>query len=509
MSLLYTLLYLVLPAVALVYLFVRRKLSYWADRNVPHAPGSFPMGSIQGMGTKSHLSHILERIYQRFKSEGSAAGFYFTMRPSLMVTDLELVKQILVKDFNSFRDRGMFYNERDDPVSAHLFAIDGEKWRFLRNKLSPTFTSGKIKYMFHTMQEIGEELVQSFGRYEERNESIDAKALCTRFTCDVIGSCAFGLNCNSLKNEGSELITIAERLFKPSPVDGMWQFFFMSFKDLAVKLNMSITPRDIASYFMKLIPETVKYREENNVTRPDFLQLLIELKNKGTVDGAEQESSSETLTMNQVVAQSFVFMLGGFETSSTALTFALFELANNPEIQEKVRVEVCSVLARHDGKITYDALKEMTYLEQVVNETLRMYPPVPLIVRNSSHSYQITNPDVIIDADTMVLVPVYAIHNDPDIYQNPTRFDPDRFTPDAIQARHTHAFLPFGDGPRNCIGLRFALLEVKFGIAVLLNKFRFSTSAKMILPLELDISAPMMAAKGGVWLDVTKINSKE
>lgn len=114
-----------------------------------------------------------------------------------------------------------------------------------------------------------------------------------------------------------------------------------------------------------------------------------------------------------------------------------------------------------------------------------------------------------LDADTMVLVPVYAIHYDPDIYQNPTRFDPDRFTPEAIQARHTHAFLPFGDGPRNCIGLRFALLEVKFGIAVLLSKFRFSTSAKMILPLELDISGPMMAAKGGVWLDVNKINSKE
>ncbi|KAL9693610.1 hypothetical protein quinque_012895 [Culex quinquefasciatus] len=509
MSLLNTLLYLVLPAAALIYLFVRRKLSYWADRNVPHAPGSFPMGSLQGMGTKYHMSHILERIYQQFKNESPAVGFYLTMKPTLMVTDLELVKQILVKDFNSFRDRGVYYNEKDDPVSAHLFAIDGEKWRFLRNKLSPTFTSGKIKYMFNTMQEIGDEFVECFGRYEEREEAVDVKTLCGWFTCDVIGSCAFGLNCNSLKNEESELITIANRLFKTSPIDAMWQFFFMSFRDLSAKLRLLILPRDIAKYFMTLIPETVTYREQNNVTRPDFLQLLIQLKNKGTVDGAEQESSGETLTMNQVVAQSFVFMLGGFETTSTALTFALFELANNPEIQEKVRVEVSSVLARHDGKITYDALKEMTYLEQVVNETLRMYPPVPFVARNSNHSYHITNPDVTLDADTMVLVPVYAIHYDPDIYQNPTRFDPDRFTPEAIQARHTHAFLPFGDGPRNCIGLRFALLEVKFGIAVLLSKFRFSPSAKMILPLELDISAPMMAAKGGVWLDVNKINSKE
>uniref|UniRef100_A0A1Q3FIT7 Putative cytochrome p450 n=1 Tax=Culex tarsalis TaxID=7177 RepID=A0A1Q3FIT7_CULTA len=509
MTLLNTLLYLVLPAVALSYLFIRRKFSYWADRNVPHAPGSFPLGSLQGMGSKYHMTQIFERIYQQFKNVSPAAGFYLTMRPTLMVTDLELVKQILVKDFNSFRDRGMFYNEQDDPVSAHLFAIDGEKWRFLRNKLSPTFTSGKIKYMFHTMQEIGEQFVQCFERYVERGESVDAKALCTRFTCDVVGSCAFGLNCNSLKNEGSELINIANRLFKPSPIDAMWQFFFMSFKDLAVKLRMSITPRDVSKYFMKLIPETVTYREKNNVTRPDFLQLLIQLKNKGTVDGAEQEASSETLTMNQVVAQSFVFMLGGFETSSTALTFALFDLANNPEIQEKTRNEITAVLKRHDGKITYEAIKDMTYLEQVVNETLRMHPPVPFIARNANHAYRLTNPDVTLEADTMVMVPVYAIHSDPDIYPNPSRFDPDRFTPEAVQARHSHAFLPFGDGPRNCIGLRFALLEVKFAIAVLLCKFRFATSARMTLPLELDISAPTMVAKGGVWLDVKRVNPIE
>uniref|UniRef100_A0A1Q3FLF1 Putative cytochrome p450 n=1 Tax=Culex tarsalis TaxID=7177 RepID=A0A1Q3FLF1_CULTA len=509
MTLLNTLLYLVLPAVALIYLFIRRKFSYWADLNVPHAPGSFPLGSMTGMGTKYHMNHILERIYQQFKTVTPAAGFYLTMKPTLMVTDLELVKQVLVKDFNSFRDRGVYYNEQDDPVSAHLFAIDGEKWRFLRNKLSPTFTSGKIKYMFNTMQEVGDECVQCFDRYVDRNEPVDVKSLCAWFTCDVIGSCAFGLNCNSLKNEGSELINIANRLFKPSPIDAMWQFFFMSFRHLSAKLKLLILPRDIANYFMTLIPETVTYREKNNVTRPDFLQLLIQLKNKGTVDGSEQEASSETLTMNQVVAQSFVFMLGGFETTSTALTFALFELANNPEIQEKARGEVSSVLARHDGKITYEALKEMTYLEQIVNETLRMYPPVTFVARNANHAYRLTNPDVTLEADTMVLVPVYAIQRDPEIYPNPSRFDPDRFTSEAIQARHAYAFLPFGDGPRNCIGQRFALLEVKFGIAELLNKFRFTTSARMTLPLELDISGPMMAVKGGVWLDVRKVNAKE
>lgn len=142
-------------------------------------------------------------------------------------------------------------------------------------------------------------------------------------------------------------------------------------------------------------------------------------------------------------------------------------------------------------------------------ETLRLHPPVGNLFRVANQPYRLSKTDLIIEKGTLLMIPVTSIHQDPEIYPNPWQFDPERFTPEAIQARHSHAFLPFGDGPRNCIGMRFALLEVKFGIAVLLSKFRFSPSAKMILPLELDISAPMMAAKGGVWLDVNKINSKE
>lgn len=134
-----------------------------------------------------------------------------------------------------------------------------------------------------------------------------------------------------------------------------------------------------------------------------------------------------------------------------------------------------------------------------------MYPPVGNIIRIANQPYQLSSPNVLIEKGTMVMIPAYSIQRDPDIYPNPSQFDPDRFTPEAIQARHTHTFLPFGDGPRNCIGMRFALLEVKFGIAQLLSRLSFTLNSRVKLPLELETKSSMMEIKGGLWLDVKKI----
>lgn len=129
---------------------------------------------------------------------------------------------------------------------------------------------------------------------------------------------------------------------------------------------MKVVPKDVTEYFMNVVRGTVDQREKNNVMRSDFLQLLMQLKNKGTVEDHEEESQDK-ISMDEVAAQAFLFFFAGFETSSTALSFALFELANNQGIQEKTRAEVKRVLAAHGGQITYEALKDMSYLEQVVN----------------------------------------------------------------------------------------------------------------------------------------------
>ncbi|XP_058060788.1 probable cytochrome P450 6a14 [Anopheles bellator] len=502
------LLYLVLPVLGLSYYYTRQLYRYWDQRGIPQLEASFPLGNMKDVGRKLHFNDVMQVAYDLGKSLSKPfAGMYFMLKPVLIVTDLDMVKRMLVKDFNSFHDRGLYVNERDDPLSGHLFAIDGERWRYLRNKLSPTFTSGKIKAMFTTICEIGDEFLASVTKYVERGEPINMKLLCQCFTCDVVGSCAFGLECNSLKNEGSQLLKIGDEVFKPPVWRNMYIFLLITFKEWARKLHLRVLPSSVSSYFISLVRETVEHREKNLIERPDFLNMLIQLKNKGTVEEGEPgaDGPQDKLTLDEVAAQAFVFFFAGFETSSTTLSFALYELANNPDIQERVREEVLDKLQLHGNKITYEALKEMTYLDQVINETLRMYPPVPQLIRVSTKPYHVDTENCTLEKDCMLMVPIYSIHYDPAYHPNPGRFDPDRFTPEAVQARHTHAFLPFGDGPRNCIGMRFGLLEVKFGIVQLVSRLRFTVSSQMQLPMRMNKTAGILEAEGGIWLDATKL----
>ncbi|RZC38786.1 p450 domain containing protein, partial [Asbolus verrucosus] len=239
---------------------------------------------------------------------------------------------------------------------------------------------------------------------------------------------------------------------------------------------------------------TVSYREEKNYTRNDFLQLLIDLK--GSEDG---------LTMNDVAAQSFVFFLAGFETSSTLMTFTLYELARNQDIQQRLRDEINTVLAKHDGKITYDSIQEMKYMNQVIDESLRMYPPASLTNRKCVKDYKVPDDDITIEKGTSVIIPILGIHYDEEYYPNPEKFDPERFTEENKNSRHPYAHLPFGEGPRNCIGMRFGLMQAKVGLTSMIRNFQFTVSRKTKEPLKMQVNSVILAAEGDVWLDAQKI----
>lgn len=145
MGLLSGLIVVFISLVTIVYGYFKYSFGYWKLRGIPHDEPSFPYGNIKNVGKTIHSSIFLKRMYDKFKPTGAQfCGIYFFARPVAIVLDLNLLKHILVKDFNNFNERGLYYNEKDDPIGAHLFTMDGEKWKELRAKLTPTFTSGKI-----------------------------------------------------------------------------------------------------------------------------------------------------------------------------------------------------------------------------------------------------------------------------------------------------------------------------------------------------------------------------
>lgn len=153
-----------------------------------------------------------------------------------------------------------------------------------------------------------------------------------------------------------------------------------------------------------------------------------------------------------VAAQALVFFVAGFETSSSGTSFALHQLAFHPEIQNRAQEEIDQVLKKYNGKLSYDAVKEMTYLEWVFMEGMRIFPPSGFLMRECVKKYTIPETDVTIDAGVKVTVPIQAMHMDPKYFDNPTEFRPERFSPEEIAKRHKFVYLPFGDGPRGCIG---------------------------------------------------------
>lgn len=514
--------YLALIAVAtLLVLFVRQRYNYWKVRGVPYLDPVFPAGNVWGLGTRLHLSEVLQKCYEKLKGKGPFGGVYFFLGPTVLATDLDFIKTILVKDFQYFHDRSFYYNEKDDPLTGHLFTIEGQRWKNLRAKLTPTFTSGKMKLMFPIVADVAVELKKCLVTEKDDGGEVELKDVLARYTTDVIGKCAFGLDCNSLENPNAEFREMGRKIFTTTPFSIIKLFFVQQIKPLARKLGVTVLNQEVTKYFLKAVKDTVEYRESNNVERNDFMNLLIKLKNAEPVDEGSSRSM-EKLSLNEISAQAFVFFFAGFETSSTLMSFCLYELAMNQDLQDRARQNVRDVLSQH-GSLTYEAIHDMKYLENCIfgmtsintpyqplnndllSETLRIYPPASILFRTATQDYRVPNTDFTIEKGTATNIPVLAIHRDPEIYPDPMKFDPERFNADQVAKRHPFAYLPFGEGPRVCIGMRFALMQTRVGLATLLQNFRFTVSPRTRIPAKINPASGIIMAEGGLYLQVDRI----
>lgn len=353
-----------LGAIPLLILYVKKQQSFWKLRGIRSPPFIFAMGhSLDRFIHKVAASEIFNRFYREAKDD--IVGLYFLTKPVALVRSVELVKRIMISDFDHFISRGVYYNEKDDPVSAHLFSLSGSKWRKLRTKLSPTFTSGKMKMMFPIIVDIAKKFAETFAEETVAHPNgFEIKQLTSRFTTDVIGNCAFGIECNSLKEPKNNAYSLVnEKAFRRP----MWKIVVLhlaqSFPEMARRLRVQSTSKELNEFYSNMVRATLENRRKDPGTRNDFMNTLLQMHDN-------PRTEQERVTFNEIVAQSFLFFLAGFETSSSTMMFALHELAMNPEVQEKTVEHIKTVLQRHNNELTYECLQEMDFLEQVVNGEL-------------------------------------------------------------------------------------------------------------------------------------------
>ncbi|CAH1104625.1 unnamed protein product [Psylliodes chrysocephalus] len=496
---------LVIVVIFILILYFKRAFNYWKSKNVPYVEPIIPWGSLVPPHKRTEpIGDEVARIYRDAKKKGwKHLGFYILNGPIFMTTDLETLKCILTKDFNHFVDRGLIVNEKVEPITGHIFFLGGKKWRNLRTKFTPTFTSGKMRHMFETIADCGVKLEQYILKEISYHEPFDIKDILGNFATDIIGSCAFGLEINSFTDPNNPFRLMGRKIFLRSPVGNLKFLLVSNFPSIGRLLKLKLLDPEVTKFFTKVVIDTVNYREKNNVQRHDFLQLLIDMKNNK--DASKQPGDGKCLTINEMVAQCFVFFIAGFETSATTMAFALYELSKHLNIQKKVREEIDRVLRKHNDAVTYDSISEMKYLRQVIDETLRKYPAAPFITRQCVEDYVVPGTDIKIDKGVRVYIPIKGIHYDEEYYKNPEVFDPDRFTDENKQKLKPYAYIPFGEGPRMCIGMRFGIMQSKVGLVSILKNFKVSLNNKTKEPLKFLAASMIPQVEGGIWLNLEKI----
>lgn len=269
---------------------------YWRRKGFPHLPGRFPFGSSRDMALLGrYQGHVLQDFYNRL-SPNPFGGFYIWNYPFLLLSSPEMVRIVMAKEFHHFRDRGRLEASSNSPLSNHLFSLDGDLWRAMRIKLTPAFTSGRLKHMYSLFDICAKKFEESLQR--NVNETVDIKALVSGYAQETISSCAFGLELTPTISEQFSKVT--QTIFPQCVhMERKIQIALVLMFPFIEKLSaFNFLNKDVDEFFLSLVKDTVKYREENNVRRNDFLDLLLQLKNKGTLDTGDKEVAANTEQSN-------------------------------------------------------------------------------------------------------------------------------------------------------------------------------------------------------------------
>ncbi|XP_076285744.1 cytochrome P450 6a2-like isoform X2 [Lasioglossum baleicum] len=304
------------------------------------------------------ISDVVVNLYKKYKHE-PVVGLFDGTSPVLVLHDPDIIKNVLIRDFSSFQERPHTVHERTEPLSPHLVQLDARRWRPIRPKLTPFFTSGKLKEMFTLMVEVSKNLEGYLNDVVGTGKPVEVRELTAQYSTDVIGTCAFGLNMNAVGEENSEFRRIGRQIFEGNMENFLRLKTRLFCPNLYNLLGYVVPEKTLTRFFTKLVMSTIKYRKEHGIYRPDFINALAELHNHPEqIEGVE-------MTDKLLTALAAGFFAAGFETTSTSMSWTLYELAQNHEIQDKLHEEIKAYHDKYGDTYTIDSLKELKYVDKV------------------------------------------------------------------------------------------------------------------------------------------------
>ncbi|KAK7863477.1 hypothetical protein R5R35_010513 [Gryllus longicercus] len=377
-------------------------------------------------------------------------------------------------------DKSSLYSFIRPWLGEGLLTSTGNKWHSHRKLITPTFHFKILDSFLEVFAENSQILVESMEKEVGNTGGFDVYPYITLCTLDIICETAMGSQINAQRGGHSDYVRAIydisecalERVMRP------WLYPDCVFRRSGTGKRFHQHLATLHGFTTKVIQERKIFLKNNSSATADenkddfgvkrrlaFLDLLLEASKGGTV-----------LSDEDIREEVDTFMFEGHDTTSAGICWTLFLLGTHRQVQEKVAEELQAIFQGSDRPPSMQDLAEMKYLERVIKETLRLYPSVPIIGRHVTQDVQIGN--YTIPAGCDVTVHIYHVHRNPEYFPEPEKFDPDNFLPERVQGRHPYAYIPFSAGSRNCIGQKFALLEEKVVLSMLLRRYSFQALDK-------------------------------
>ncbi|GLH01135.1 Uncharacterized protein GBIM_07344 [Gryllus bimaculatus] len=390
---------LLVGAAGALYAYVTRHFDYWRRRGVPFLRPLPVAGNLKDVLLfRKHVGDVLHEVYTQMKEEPYLGLFFYDV-PVFFIKDAELFKEILTNDFEYFQDRG-FSPDKDDLIFSEslfarkgqdnlVFCIPGDRWKDLRLKLHPAFPVTKLKRFYDLIEQKASNLDHYFDEAAEKGEPCDVSNACARYTMDAVATVGFGIETTALTNDDDPLHRVLRTTFVYS------KLYLLALLRL---LRLSLVPAPLADFLRRTVWAAARERERTGTlgARRDMLDLLLELRDKGriaadedtadggdsgrriaddgngpivendsTESGEEAGSSVSDMDGDVLIAQAFTMFTAGFETTSATMSFALYHLAKEQVIQDKLRNILQEVVQNNEGKLSYDALQSVKYLDMI------------------------------------------------------------------------------------------------------------------------------------------------
>ena len=411
--------------------------------------------------------------YQKY---GPNYLLFMGIAPMIVTQDPEMIKDVLVRKFDNFVDR-----TPDDAnllksilkANKSLATSTGDNWRRLRRTITPGFSGKKIKLLSPIIETSCKQLTEAIGKAADEDTSTDVTECFDAFSMEVILTSIFGRSCN-LQNGVNDLSKAVNEAFAKT-------FGHMYGQEFAYTLNSQLSFLNPLIHFLvkksdmakqwdpvqDIAAHLINERKKSGARKNDMLQYLLDMEKQESLDGSADKEHK--LTMDEILSTALLIIFSGMGHN---LTFLAHLLATNPDIQNNLVEDIQNFFANNPDATLYEAADGIEYADMVLQELLRLYPAINVIMRYCVETCTTSN-GTLIPKGTIVYIPIYNVHHNAKLWPNPEKFDPERFRATQKGTFDSATYLAFGGGPRMCPGQQYSHIKIKMAMISILKKYRF------------------------------------